>query len=138
MAVDRLPRHEDQPQPDKRSSDVIVLEGCAVRLTDPSSLDLGGIAKGFAVDRAVAAMKAAGGKSGLVNAGGDLAGFGATPWPVDIVHPTSRHVVARITVCNGALATSAVLPCGEDLHLPGRDKRLVSATACAGLSPCAR
>ena len=40
------------------------------------SLDLGGIAKGFAVDRATEALMSAGCLSGLVNAGGDLRVFG--------------------------------------------------------------
>ena len=39
-------------------------------------IDLGGIAKGYAVDRAVAALQAFGVQSGLVNAGGDLRFFG--------------------------------------------------------------
>jgi thiamine biosynthesis lipoprotein len=39
-------------------------------------LDLGGIAKGFAVDRAIDALHTAGCHAGLVNAGGDLAAFG--------------------------------------------------------------
>jgi thiamine biosynthesis lipoprotein len=39
-------------------------------------LDLGGIAKGFAVDKAVEALVAAGCTGGLVNAGGDLRVFG--------------------------------------------------------------
>ena len=47
------------------------------RCTVPLTLDLGGIAKGFAVDRAVAALRAAGCTRGLVNAGGDLRAFGA-------------------------------------------------------------
>jgi thiamine biosynthesis lipoprotein len=40
-------------------------------------LDLGGIAKGYAVDRAVAALRLGGCTAGLVNAGGDLRIFGA-------------------------------------------------------------
>ncbi len=42
-------------------------------------LDLGGIAKGFAVDRAIQAMRAHGAYAGLVNAGGDLRLFGRRP-----------------------------------------------------------
>jgi len=42
----------------------------------PVALDLGGIAKGYAVDRAVATLLATGCSSGLVNAGGDLRVFG--------------------------------------------------------------
>jgi thiamine biosynthesis lipoprotein len=43
----------------------------------PVALDLGGIAKGYAVDQAVAALRAQGCTAGLVNAGGDLRVFGA-------------------------------------------------------------
>jgi len=42
----------------------------------PLHIDLGGIAKGYAVDRALTALRAAGCRGGLVNAGGDLAVFG--------------------------------------------------------------
>jgi thiamine biosynthesis lipoprotein len=42
----------------------------------PLALDLGGIAKGYAVDLAVEALRAAGCASGLVNAGGDLRVYG--------------------------------------------------------------
>src|SRR5262249_55132282 len=59
--------------------------GCApaerpwARCRSPLALDCGGIAKGYAVDRAVEALRAAGCASGLVNAGGDLRLFGAAP-----------------------------------------------------------
>jgi FAD:protein FMN transferase len=46
------------------------------RLREAVQLDFGGIAKGFAVDRAVQAMRAQGARAGLVNAGGDLRCFG--------------------------------------------------------------
>jgi thiamine biosynthesis lipoprotein len=49
--------------------------GVAVRMAD-LRLDLGGIAKGYAVDKAVEAMKTAGCTHGIVNAGGDLRVFG--------------------------------------------------------------
>ena len=42
----------------------------------PVCLDLGGIAKGHAIDRAIATLIAQGCESGLVNAGGDLRVFG--------------------------------------------------------------
>jgi thiamine biosynthesis lipoprotein len=49
--------------------------GSATKLVEVA-LDLGGIAKGFAVDRAVAALREHGCGSGIVNAGGDLRVFG--------------------------------------------------------------
>lgn len=42
----------------------------------PLALDLGGIAKGYAIDCAVEALRAAGCTSGIVNAGGDLRVYG--------------------------------------------------------------
>jgi len=46
--------------------------GQQVRLARRVRLDLGGIAKGFAVDQAIAQLRDAGVVSGSVNAGGDL------------------------------------------------------------------
>jgi len=42
-------------------------------------LDLGGIAKGYAIDKAVEAMKLAGAIGGMVDVGGDVRCFGAPP-----------------------------------------------------------
>ncbi len=42
----------------------------------PLALDLGGIAKGYAIDRAIEALRAAGCTSGLINAGGDMRIYG--------------------------------------------------------------
>jgi thiamine biosynthesis lipoprotein len=42
----------------------------------PLALDLGGIAKGYAIDRAIEALRLAGCASGVVNVGGDLRIFG--------------------------------------------------------------
>lgn len=49
---------------------------CQVRQERIALIDLGGIAKGFAVDRAVEALVACGVQGGIVNAGGDLRVFG--------------------------------------------------------------
>ena len=72
------------------------------------SLDLGGIAKGFAVDKAVETLKAHGVKSGLVNAGGDLRVFGMNPQPIWVRRPDSNEQRQLIgTLNSGAVATSA-------------------------------
>ncbi len=47
---------------------------------------------------------------GLVNAGGDIAGFGPDPWPVQVVDPQRRRPVANVAVSNGAIATSSIHP----------------------------
>lgn len=72
-------------------------------------IDLSGIAKGYAVDQAVEAMRRAGAGRGLVNAGGDMRGFGACAWPVVIVEPATRSPAVEIALADGALATSTPL-----------------------------
>ena len=56
----------------------------------PLCLDLGGIAKGFAVDKAVESLISRGIESACVNAGGDLRVFGPIPMSIQIRNP-SRH-----------------------------------------------
>lgn len=51
-------------------------EGCWARCHRPLWLDLGGIAKGYAIDRAIGVLGASSCTNGLVNAGGDLRVFG--------------------------------------------------------------
>src|SRR5262249_8485753 len=52
-------------------------ESFRVRCHRALRLDLGGIAKGYAIDRAIGALREASCVTGLVNAGGDLRVFGA-------------------------------------------------------------
>src|SRR5947207_2872768 len=56
--------------------DLQLTAGNCVVLTRPLTITLDGIAKGYAVDQAVVALRAAGATEGLVNAGGDLRVFG--------------------------------------------------------------
>jgi FAD:protein FMN transferase len=71
-------------------------------------IDLGGIAKGFAVDRAVEALYRHGIAEGLVNAGGDLSAFGPRSHAVDVRDPRQPdRPMCRIAVNNAALASSA-------------------------------
>ncbi|MES2002760.1 MAG: FAD:protein FMN transferase [Pseudomonadota bacterium] len=132
-AIDRgaLPLHSGQALPD-RSSDLSVLrvEGPVAWLERPACIDLGGIAKGHAVDAAVAAMGKAGALSGLVNAGGDLSGFGR-PHCIQVVDPSTQAPRLAISLDNRALATSAGLARANGLsfaHLPCRSPRFASVT----------
>ena len=88
--------------------DVHLLPGGRVRFARRLLIDLGGIAKGFAVDRAVECLRAGGVWAGLVNAGGDLRGFGPVAWRVHVRHPGEpNRLIAFADVVSGALATSA-------------------------------
>jgi len=80
-----------------------VVTGCGV--------DLGGIAKGYAVDRAVKVLRERGVTRGLVDAGGDIFCFGERNggWRIGIRNPKSdnpNETIGVISVDSGAIATS--------------------------------
>jgi thiamine biosynthesis lipoprotein len=88
--------------------DVRLLPGRRVRFARRLLIDLGGIAKGFAVDCAVDCLRARGASAGLVNAGGDLRAFGSVAWRVHVRHPANPgRLVPFADIAHGALATSA-------------------------------
>ena len=88
-----------------RIADLELAPPCSVIAHLPLCVDLGGIAKGFAVDRARAALLAAGCRRGIVNAGGDLAVFGDANHSV-VVRSHGRDSIVELS--NAALATSDV------------------------------
>ncbi|MBI5015391.1 MAG: FAD:protein FMN transferase [Deltaproteobacteria bacterium] len=75
-----------------------------------TALDLGGIAKGYALDRAAAALRRAGVRDFLVDAGGDVLVAGSkdgTPWRVGIQHPRDSDALLRVVEPrDGVLLTS--------------------------------
>lgn len=77
-----------------------------------TTLDLGGIGKGHAVDCAVAALRAVGVEAGWVNAGGDLRVFGDLTLPVRLRDETHGGVRCFANLRDGAFATSR-LPAGH-------------------------
>ncbi|MHC5052622.1 MAG: FAD:protein FMN transferase, partial [Planctomycetota bacterium] len=83
-----------------------------VRFRDADvALDLGGIAKGYGVDRAVAALRDHGIRDGLVNVGGDLYALGASedgdPWRVGVRSAQDPNRLATtLTLTDMAVATS--------------------------------
>lgn len=79
-----------------------------IRFARPLWLELGGIAKGYAVDRALQALQGAGADAAVVNAGGDLALFGDTDEPIhmrDLQDPA--RLIRLGTLRDGAAAGSA-------------------------------
>jgi thiamine biosynthesis lipoprotein len=82
-----------------------------VRFHHPATrIDLGGIAKGFAVDRAIDALREQRQSHGLVNAGGDLATFGSFPETVALRDPRNPcNPIGNIAIANEALASSGRL-----------------------------
>jgi FAD:protein FMN transferase len=88
-----------------RLPDLDLSDAPFARVRVPLGIDLGGIAKGFAVDRAVDALRLAGCIGGLVNAGGDLAAFGARAHRI-ICRSARGNAVVQLR--DAALATSEV------------------------------
>ncbi len=81
-----------------------------LRLAKPGmKIGLGGIAKGYAVDRASAVLRARGFTNHLVVAGGDLYAAGSRagePWRVGVRAPNGRHLLATLDVHDEGVATS--------------------------------
>jgi thiamine biosynthesis lipoprotein len=88
-------------------------------------IDLGGIAKGFAVDRAIDALRASGCDGGLVNAGGDLAAFGTRTHHIVRVNPDGSACLVELK--DAALAASdteqPARPTEHRGHYHGADRR---------------
>lgn len=90
---------------------VLSTNGRSVFYTHPALyIDLGGIAKGFAVDRAVAILRKKGIIHASVSAGGDSRVLGnrrGRPWMVGIKNPRGEDSVAiMLPVTNSAVSTS--------------------------------
>ena len=89
------------------------------KLDAAARLDLGGIAKGYAVDRAIDALRQGGAAAGWVNAGGDLRVFGDLELPLTLRDEVTGGVRRFGTLGDGAFATS---------HYAGGSRSQASAT----------
>lgn len=112
QAMGLLPRSADDPpiSTEPQSFDAIELVSeQTVCFRHPSvRIDLGGIAKGFAVDRALEVLRRFKMPAGIVNAGGDLAVFGQDSQVIHIRDPRDpRRSVCRVEVIDEALASTA-------------------------------
>jgi len=112
----RLVRWKILPAPQAQSpahataswQDVRLLPGRRVRFNRPLWIDLGGIAKGYAVDVAVSILRRHRISAGVVNAGGDLRVFGPRIERVHVRHPDRPACLVPLAdLSNAALATSA-------------------------------
>ncbi len=89
----------------------IVIEDNQVYSTNPAvQLDLGGYAKGYALDRGLEILKTQGVKNALINIGGNIIALGKhgnKPWRVGIQHPRKPNAIAMLDLESGwAIGTS--------------------------------
>jgi len=82
-----------------------LLSDYRIALARPMLLDLGGIAKGFAVDQAIYQLRKRGCTEAIVNAGGDLRCYGSVPRRIQLRRRDALVTVAELR--RGAVATSA-------------------------------
>ncbi len=88
----------------------VIIEGDRVRLEGAGSVDLGGIAKGWTVDRVLDGLVVAGAEAVLVDGGGDIAVRGAE-WPIGLDDDLS------VLLRDGAVATSSTRGrCWQSAH----------------------
>lgn len=90
--------------------DVTLQDGRVVKSRPELQLDLGAIAKGYAVDRAVQVLQQAGIANASINAGGDIRLLGdhhGRPWRIGIQHPRhSDTILATLELDAGAVVSS--------------------------------
>ena len=89
----------------------IVVEGIEFHSKNPAvRVDLGGYAKGYALDVAADYLRAQGVKNALVNIGGNIIALGQhgkRPWQVGIQHPRKPGAIATLELRDGeAIGTS--------------------------------
>jgi FAD:protein FMN transferase len=103
-----LPRSTVDLAPSASSADAIeLLSDSRVRFRSPVRIDLGGIAKGFAVDHAIEALRSHGMPRGSVNAGGDVAAFGQPSHSIDVRHPAQPdRLMCHVALTDEALAST--------------------------------
>lgn len=106
-----------------------------IRILQPVWIDLGGIAKGYAVDEACAALQSQNVKAGVVNAGGDLRVFGGLEHTVAVRVPSQpNQVVAIAKLKNLSCATTAMYYAGADTIIGCRDQSPYESVSV--IAPC--
>ena len=90
----------------------VEVDTAALRVLLPrgTAIDLDAIAKGHAVDAAVAALRARGVEATIVDAGGDVGLLGGSPrpggWRIGIKHPRADGLLGVLELAGGSVATS--------------------------------
>ena len=91
-------------------SDITISDDLITSINPSLAFDLGGFAKGYAIDRAIDRLRASDVENAIINAGGDLRVIGQhgdRPWRIGIRHPRKNSILASIEVSgNTSIFTS--------------------------------
>ena len=98
-------------QTDIPSMEDIEIDGIRMRGLHPDiQIDVGGIAKGYGIDRAIDTLKTMGINNAIINAGGDLRAIGKHgnhPWKIGIQRPRASGTLASLeTLADESVFTS--------------------------------
>ena len=97
-------------QSNPQMSDIVIKGNTAFSKNPAVKLDLGGYAKGYALDLALVELQKKGVKNALVNIGGNIIALGQhgdKPWRVGIQHPRQPKPMATLDLPSGwAIGTS--------------------------------
>jgi thiamine biosynthesis lipoprotein len=108
----RPPTEEEVKEAQKRIDyRQIILTENQISIGPDQEITLGGIAKGYAVEKAVDILKSMGIKSALVNAGGNMRAIGKKPddlpWNIALKNPRNEtEYLTMVYLDNNAIATS--------------------------------
>ncbi len=93
-----------------RMTDIVIKDNAAYSTNPTVKLDLGGYAKGYALDIAVAYLRKEHVKNALINIGGNIIALGKhgdSPWRVGVQHPRQPTAIATLALADGwAVGTS--------------------------------
>lgn len=128
----------DAPAPDPTASwrDVTIVADGRISFARPLWLDLGGIAKGHAVDAALAAMALSETACVVIDAGGDLRVTGPSPELIRLAVPAEKEMPI-VALKDGALASStsaAAWGARFAAHVDGRTCRDVGTDSFAAVA----
>lgn len=97
-------------QANPQMSDIVIQNGKVFSNNRSVQVDLGGYAKGYALDIALAYLRKQGAKNALINIGGNIIALGKhgeKPWRVGIQHPRKPNAIATLDLESGwAIGTS--------------------------------
>lgn len=104
--IPRLEEFEHWKNLPGESGIILHEDGQTIETQNGVQIDLGGVAKGYAADKAAMVLQDNGVITGLVNAGGDIVAFGKRTWRIGIKNPREPGTFATIPLMNKAIATS--------------------------------
>ena len=115
-----LPRPANRaPEPAGTWRDIEILSDGRVRFRRPLWIDLGGIAKGYAVDRALARLQELDARHAVVNAGGDIGVGSGRVVPIALDNGIHENAVPVLELADGSVAGSGGYRAHPRSHIDG-------------------